>query len=142
MCVSRLPIENSRGVRNESMQFGHGAQVPRLWRHLVSSPLPVVAFSIFTVIFTVKVLDTRIGAGLRAIRPKAIFRDLSRSIDSNDGLSTPSTRVQTAAPPSSAIGYWLTSLFHSFFTVTMPTDLANGEFDRVDPKQPPSRSPQ
>jgi hypothetical protein len=73
MCVSRLPIENSRGVRHESMQFGHGAQVPRLWRHVVSSPLPVVAFSIFTV----KVLDTRIGAGLRAIRPKAIFRDLS-----------------------------------------------------------------
>jgi hypothetical protein len=37
---------------------------------------------IFTVIFTVKVPSTSIGAGLRAIRPKVTFRDLSTSIDS------------------------------------------------------------
>lgn len=42
------------------------------------------ASQIFTVIFTVKVPGTSIGAGLRAIRPKVTFRDLSRSIDSND----------------------------------------------------------
>ena len=91
--MSRLPIENSRGVRNLSMQFGHGAQVQRLWRHVVSSPLPVVALSIFTVIFTVKVLDTSIGAaGLVGVG------DVARDADD--------------------------------------------AFDRVDPKQPPSRSPQ
>jgi hypothetical protein len=38
----------------------------------------------FTVIFTVKVRSTSIGAGLRAIRPEATFRDLSTSIDSRD----------------------------------------------------------
>jgi hypothetical protein len=35
----------------------------------------------FTVIFTVKVLSTSIGAGFRAIRPQVTFRDLSRTID-------------------------------------------------------------
>jgi len=39
----------------------------------------------FTVTFTVKVPGTSIGAGLRAIRPKVTFRDLSTSIDSDDG---------------------------------------------------------
>jgi len=38
----------------------------------------------FTVIFTVKVLGTSIGAGFRAIRPKATFRDLSTSIESHN----------------------------------------------------------
>jgi len=38
----------------------------------------------FTVIFTVKVRSTSIGAGLRAIRPEVTFRDLSTSIDSRD----------------------------------------------------------
>jgi hypothetical protein len=42
-----------------------------------------VAWSIFTVIFTVKVSGTSIGAGFRAIRRKVTFRDLSRSIDSD-----------------------------------------------------------
>ena len=42
------------------------------------------ASRIFTVIFTVKVPGTSIGAGLRAIRPKVTFRDLSTSIDSDD----------------------------------------------------------
>ena len=36
----------------------------------------------FTVIFTVNLSGTSIGAGFRAIRPKVTFRDLSRSIDS------------------------------------------------------------
>ena len=38
----------------------------------------------FTVIFTVKVRSTSIGAGLQAIRSEVTFRDLSTSIDSND----------------------------------------------------------
>jgi hypothetical protein len=36
----------------------------------------------FTVIFTVKVRSTSIGAGLRAILRRLTFRDLSRTIDS------------------------------------------------------------
>jgi hypothetical protein len=43
-----------------------------------------VASKILTVIFTVNLSDTSIGAGLRAIRPNLIFRDLSASIDSHD----------------------------------------------------------
>jgi hypothetical protein len=38
----------------------------------------------FTVIFTVKVLSTSIGAGFRSVRQKLTFRDLSTSIDSHD----------------------------------------------------------
>jgi len=38
----------------------------------------------FTVIFTVKVRSASIGAGMRAIRPEATFRDLSTSIDSHN----------------------------------------------------------
>ena len=41
-----------------------------------------VARAIFTVIFTVKVSGTSIGAGFRAIRRKVTFRDLSTSIGS------------------------------------------------------------
>lgn len=39
---------------------------------------------IFTVIFTVNLSGTSIGAGLRAIRPKLTFRDLLRSINSRN----------------------------------------------------------
>jgi hypothetical protein len=39
----------------------------------------------FTVIFTVKVRGTSIGAGLRAIRQNVAFRGLSTSIDSDKG---------------------------------------------------------
>ena len=39
----------------------------------------------FTVIFTVSLSSTSIGAGFRAVRPKLTFRDLSTSIDSDDG---------------------------------------------------------
>jgi len=42
------------------------------------------ASQIFTVIVTVNLSGTSIGAGLRAIRPDATFRDLSTSIDSHD----------------------------------------------------------
>jgi len=38
----------------------------------------------FTVIFTVNLSGTSIGAGLRVIRPNLTFRDLSTSIDSHD----------------------------------------------------------
>ncbi len=43
-----------------------------------------VARSSFTVIFTVKVSGTSIGAGFRAIRRKVTFRDLSTSIGSGE----------------------------------------------------------
>ncbi len=39
---------------------------------------------VFTVIFTVNLSDTSIGAGFRAVPRKLTFRDLSRSIDSRD----------------------------------------------------------
>ena len=42
------------------------------------------AMAIFTVIFTVKVSCTSIGAGFRAIRRKVTFRDLSTSIGSGE----------------------------------------------------------
>ena len=42
------------------------------------------AAQIFTVIFTVTLSGTSTGAGLRAIRPEATFRDLSTSIDSTN----------------------------------------------------------
>jgi len=38
---------------------------------------------VFTIILTVKVSGTSIGAGLRAIRLEVTFRDLSTSIDSH-----------------------------------------------------------
>jgi hypothetical protein len=44
----------------------------------------VAASQTFTVIFTVKVRATSIGADLRAVLRKLTFRDLSTSIDSND----------------------------------------------------------
>jgi hypothetical protein len=47
----------------------------------------------FTVIFTVKVRSTSIGAGLRAIRPEATFRDLSTSIDSSNHLGHRRRRI-------------------------------------------------
>ena len=79
------------------------------------------ASRIFTVIFTVKVPGTSIGAGLRAIRPKVTFRDLSRSIDSkNDSphrrcAPKPVQATSESASPSSALSHCLTSLFNSFF---------------------------
>ena len=80
-----------------------------------------VARSIFTVIFTVKVLGTSIGAGFRAIRRKVTIRDLSRSIDSkNDSphrrcAPKPVQATSESASPSSVLSHCLTSLFHSFF---------------------------
>jgi hypothetical protein len=40
----------------------------------------------FTVIFTVNLSGTSIGADFQAVRPKLTFRDLSASIDSRDNL--------------------------------------------------------
>jgi hypothetical protein len=45
---------------------------------------PEAARQKFTVILTVKVRSTSIGAGLQAIRSEVTFRDLSTSIDSRD----------------------------------------------------------
>jgi hypothetical protein len=39
----------------------------------------------FTVIFTVNLSGTSIGAGFRSVLRKLTFRDLSTSIDSDDG---------------------------------------------------------
>jgi hypothetical protein len=48
---------------------------------LISREL-AAASKTFAVTFTVKVPGTSIGAGLRAVRPKVTFRDLSTSIGS------------------------------------------------------------
>ena len=80
-----------------------------------------VAWLTFTVIFTVKVSGTSIGAGFRAIRRKVTFRHLSGSIDSKDAsphyrcAPKPVQATSESASPSSALSHCLTSLFHSFF---------------------------
>ena len=57
----------------------------RAFSKLLICRVLAAASKAFTVTFTVKVPGTSIGAGLRAIRPKVTFRDLSTSIDSDDG---------------------------------------------------------
>jgi hypothetical protein len=44
------------------------------------------ALQTFTVIFTVNLSGISIGAGFRAVPRKLTFRDLSRSIDTDDGF--------------------------------------------------------
>jgi hypothetical protein len=51
---------------------------------LLICKVPASASQIFTVIFTVNLSGTSIGAGFRAVRRKLTFRDLSTSIDSRD----------------------------------------------------------
>ena len=75
----------------------------------------------FTVIFTVKVRSTSIGAGLRALRPKATFRDLSTSIDSHDDREPRRRRISVdqgndqEGLASNALSYCPDSLFCTFF---------------------------
>lgn len=75
----------------------------------------------FTVIFTVKVRSTSIGAGLRAIRPEATFRDLSTSIDSRDHRGDRRRRIGAAhgndhrGRASNALSYCPDSIFRPFF---------------------------
>jgi hypothetical protein len=51
----------------------------------------------FTVILTVNLRSTSIGAGLRAIRPEATFRDLSTPIDSSNHRDTIADTVGAAS---------------------------------------------
>ena len=80
-----------------------------------------VARSIFTVIFTVKVSGTSIGAGFRAIRRKVTFRDLSTSIGSGEhSRSYQWTPLQVRQGPhmptaSNCISHCQQTFFHSQF---------------------------
>jgi hypothetical protein len=82
---------------------------------------------VFTVIFTVKVSGTSIGAGLRTIQQKVTFRDLSRSIDSDNDCRDASTRVSAGqgnaqeGPASNAISYCHDLLFRPLFYRHAPT---------------------
>lgn len=71
-CLSkRLATPYSHSIINDPSK-------PLIRKQLATVPQP------FTVIFTVKVRSTSIGAGLQAIRSEVTFRDLSTSIDSQD----------------------------------------------------------
>jgi hypothetical protein len=75
----------------------------------------------FTVIFTVRVRSTSIGAGLRAIRPEATFRDLSTSIDSSNHRGHRRRRIgvdqgnDQEGLASNALSYCPNSIFRTFF---------------------------
>ena len=75
----------------------------------------------FTVIFTVKVRSTSIGAGLRAIRPEATFRDLSTSIDSRNHRGHRRRRIGVGQGndeeglASNSLSYCPAELFWQFF---------------------------
>lgn len=64
--------------------FRHSHSIVNEPSKLLNRKALVAASQTFTVIFTVKVGGTSIGAGLRAVRPEVTFRDLSTSIDSRD----------------------------------------------------------
>ena len=85
----------SRGLhatrRNEAGDSFDGLPRPLTPHSIINEPSKLLICNApeadpqkFTVIFTVKVRSTSIGAGLRAIRPEVTFRDLSTSIDSDD----------------------------------------------------------
>ena len=82
---------------------------------------PAAAPQKFTVIFTVKVRSTSIGAGLRATGPEATFRDLSTSIDSRDHRGHRRRRIgvdqgnDQEGPASNALSYCPDSIFRTFF---------------------------
>jgi hypothetical protein len=75
----------------------------------------------FTVILTVKVRSTSIGAGLRAIRQEATFRDLSTSIDSSNHRGHRRRRIGVGqgndqeGPASNTLSYCPDSLFRPNF---------------------------
>jgi len=89
----------------------------------------------FTVIFTVNLSGTSIGAGFRAVRPKLIFRDLSTSIDSHDDRGQHRRhrrRMSVAVKATPKRGRHRTpqatvqtNFFADFFTVTMPHERSN-----------------
>ena len=73
-----IDLDRSRSIENYSHSIINEHSKLLIRKALSAAP------QVFTVIFTVKVRSTSIGAGLRAIRPEATFRDLSTSIDSHD----------------------------------------------------------
>jgi hypothetical protein len=66
--------------RSRKTPYSHSI-INELSKLLIRKAL-AAASKIFTVTFTVKVSGTSIGGGLRAIRRKATFRDLSTTISS------------------------------------------------------------
>jgi hypothetical protein len=83
--------------------------------------LPEAILQKFTVIFTVKVRSTSIGAGLRVIRPEATFRDLSTSIDSSNRRGQRRRRIgvdqgnDQEGLASNALSYCPDSIFRTIF---------------------------
>ena len=83
----------------------------------------------FTVIFTVNLSDTSIGAGFQATRPKVTFRDLSTSIDSHAACQfhrRAPVPVGKAPQEGACIKHVKSLSHHAFsptsFTVTMPDE--------------------
>jgi hypothetical protein len=62
--------------------LGHSHSIINETSKLLICKVLAAASKTFTVKFTVNVPGTSVGAGLRAIRPKVTFRDLSTSIGS------------------------------------------------------------
>jgi hypothetical protein len=80
-----------------------------------------VASQTFTVIFTVNLLGTSIGAGFQVIRSKVTFRDLSTSIDSGNHRGQRRLRISVGhgndqeGLASNALSYCRVSLFRPQF---------------------------
>jgi hypothetical protein len=91
---------------------------------LIFIALPT-ATCIFAVTFTVNLPSPSIGAGLRAVRPKLTFRDLSTSIDSRDDCqrhrhaSMSNAKASKKRRHQTPYAVVLTKIFAHFFTVTM-----------------------
>jgi argininosuccinate synthase len=79
--IGQLTMRNL-DITDTRAKLGHSHSIINEPSKLLISKCLQVARAIFTVIFTVKVLGTSIGAGFRAIRRKVTFRDLSTSIGS------------------------------------------------------------
>jgi hypothetical protein len=86
-CTSRITRHDedaanlrSWGIKPETATYSHS--IINEPSTLLTCNAPEADPQKFTVVFTVKVRSTSIGAGFQAIGPKVTFRDLSRSIDS------------------------------------------------------------
>jgi hypothetical protein len=91
--AATLPYRGLHAARNDEAGESHDGQSRPPYSHsIINEPSKLLirkalaaASKIFTVIFTVNLCSTRIGAGFRPVRPNLTFRDLSTSIDSDDG---------------------------------------------------------
>jgi len=87
----------------------------------------------FTVIFTVNLSGTSIGAGFRAIRPKVTFRDLSTSIDSHAACQfhrRAPVPVGKAPQEGARIKYVKSLSRHAFSPIFLPSRCrTNGEVE-------------